>query len=258
MTWYDSNYKQRQPVAIDALSGDGSQQNKDITLTIPKAWDAFWDNIRADAGFQMFDVVPVDVDGNLLSFERAAGADITTRTLVINIDSYSVKTQAINFIYLYYQNPNQNSDPSSSVTISSAINAYIDLSQAGGFVVRQPLNRPATAQPLQSIVKSSTDVIDVYFSVGGLFRSMLAPFAERTDFEGIEHVTVQSLDASGTDSSSRYEFADTRFISGFVKARAKGGTDGVDYAFMITVTTTTGQVIDIRCLVQVRDQLPTS
>lgn len=258
MTWYDSAYKQRQPIAIDALTGDGSQQNKDITVTIPKEWDLFWDNIRADAGFQMFDVVPVDVDGNLLSFERAAGADITTRTLVINIDNHSVKTQAINFIYLYYQNPNQNSDPSSTVTISSAINGYIELSQAGGFVVRQPLNRPATQTPLQSIVKSTDDIIDVYFSTAGLFRSLASPYASRTDFEGIGHVTVQSLDSSGTDSSARYEFADTRFIPGFVRARTKGGSDGVDYAFMITITTTAGQSIDIRCLVQVRNQLPAS
>lgn len=254
MTWYDSNYKQRQPVAIDALSGDGSQQNKDITLTIPKAWDVFWDNIRSD----FFDIVPVDVDGNLLSFERAAGASLPTRTLVINIDSHSVKTQAINFIYLYYQNPDQNSDPSSSVSISSAINAHIDISQAGGFVVRQPLNRPATEQPLQSIVKSTDDIIDVYFSTAGLFRSMLAPFASRTDFEGIAHVTVQSLDASGIDSSARYEESETRFISGFVRARTKGGSNGTDYAFMITITTTTGQSIDMRCLVQVRNQLPAS
>jgi len=254
MTWYDSNYKQRQPVSIDALSGDGSQQNKDITLTIPKAWDVFWDNIRSD----FFDIVPVDVDGNLLSFERAAGASLPTRTLVLNIDSHSVKTQAINFIYLYFQNPDQSSDPSATVTIADAINAYIDISQAGGFVVRQPLNRPATAQPLQSIVKSTDDIIDVYFSISGLFRSMLSPYASRTDYEGINYVTVQSLDSSGTDSSARYEFADTRFIPGFIKARAKGGSDDTDYAFMVTVTTSTGQSIDIRCLVQVRNQLPTS
>lgn len=86
---------------------------------------------------------------------------------------------------------------------------------------------------------------------------MLSPYADRIDFEGIEYVTVQSLDSSGSDSSARYEEGDTRFIDGFVKARAKGGTDGEDYAFMITVTTTTDQVIDVRCLVQVRDQLPT-
>lgn len=253
MTWYDSNYKQRQPIAIDALTGDGSVQTKDITITIPKTWDLFWDNIRSD----IFDVVPVDVEGNLLPFERAAGADIPTRTLVINIDGQSVKTQAINFVYLYFQNPDQSSDPSSSVTIATPIDGYIDISQAGGFVVRQSLNRPATQTPLQSIVKSSTDVIDVYFSIAGLFRSMLSPYADRIDFEGIEYVTVQSLDSSGSDSSARYEEGDTRFIDGFVKARAKGGTDGEDYAFMITVTTTTDQVIDVRCLVQVRDQLPT-
>ena len=254
MTWYDSNYKQRQPVAIDATVGDGSVTTKGITLTIPKKWDLFWDNIRSD----MFDVVPVSVDGTLLSFERATGANLSTRTLVIRIDAHSVTTQTINFIYLYYQNPDQSIDPSSTVTITGAINAYIDISKAGGFIVRQPLNRPATQEPLQSIVKSSDDVIDVYFSVAGLFRSMASPFAQRTDFEGISHVTVKSLDSSGTDSSSRYTLEDTRFIDGFVKARTKAGSDGTDYAFMITITTTTGQVIDIRCLVQVRNQLPAS
>ena len=254
MTWYDANYKQRQPVAIDATVGDGSVQTKDVTLTIPKTWDIFWDNIRSD----MFDVVPVDVDGNLLSFERASGANLATRTLVINLDGHSVKTQTINFIYLYFQNPDQSSDPSSTVTIASAIDAYIDISQAGGFVVRQPLNRPATQQPLQAIVKSTDDVLDVYFSTAGLFRSMTSPYAQRVDYEGISYVTVQSLDSSGTDSSARYTLVDTRFIDGFVKARTKAGSDGTDYAFMITITTTTDQVIDIRCLVQVRNQLPAS
>ena len=253
MTWYDDNYKQRQPIAIDALSGDGSVQVKDITLTIPKTWDIFWDNIRSD----MFDVVPVDVEGNLLTFKRAS-ATLSTRTLVIEIDNYSVKTQAINQIFLYFQNPDQSSDPASSFTASSAINAYIDISQAGGFIVRQPLNRPQTQSPLQAITKSTGDVIDVFFSVAGLFRSMSSPYANRIDYENIIYVTVQSLDSSGTDSSARYEFADTRFIDGFVKARTKAGSDGEDYAFMITVTTNTDQFIDIRCLVQVRNQLPAS
>ena len=62
MTWYDANYKPRQPVAIDALAGDGSVQTKDVTLTIPKSWDVFWDNIRSD----LFDVVPVSVDLSLI------------------------------------------------------------------------------------------------------------------------------------------------------------------------------------------------
>ena len=254
MTWYDDNYKQRQPIAIDALTGDGSVGAKDITLTIPKKWDTFWQNIRSD----MVDVVPVDVDGNLLSFERAAGADLATRTLVINIDNYSVKTQAINQIFLYFQNPDQSSDPSSVVTSASAIDAYIDISQPGGFIVQQSLNRPPTGTPLQAITKSTDDVLDVFFSVAGLFRSMASPYANRTDYEGISYVTVQSLDSTGTDNSARYEEADTRFLPGFIKARTKAGTDDTDYAFMVTITTSTDQVIDIRCLVQVRNQLPAS
>ena len=254
MTWYDDNYKLRQPIAIDALTGDGSVQVKDITLTIPKAWDIFWQNIRPD----MYDVVPVDVDGNLLPFERAAGANYSTRTLVLNVDGYSVKTQAINRIFLYFQNPDQSVAPSSVVTIASAIDGYIDIAQAGGFIVRQPLNSPPTSQPLQALVKSTDDIIDVYFSVAGLFRTMASPYAQRIDYEGISYVTVQSLDNAGADNAARYEEGDTRFIDGFVKARAKAGTNNTDYAFMVTITTSTDQVIDIRCLVQVRNQLPAS
>tara|TARA_R100001015_G_C4631586_1_gene194205 strand:- start:117 stop:875 length:759 start_codon:yes stop_codon:yes gene_type:complete len=252
MTWYDANYKQRQPVAIDALTGDGSQQNKDVQLTIPKTWDIFWDNIQSN----LYDVVPVSNDGTLLTFERTT-ENHATRTLVITLDNHSVKTQAINFIYLYFQNPDQSSDPATPFTPSSPINAYIDISQAGGFIVRQPLNRPATAEPLQAIVKASTDIIDVYFAISGLFRSMLSPYAQRVDFEGVNYVNIYSLNSSGTNDTGRYEEADTRFISGFVRARAKGGSDSTDYALVCRVVTSTEQQIDIRCLVQVRDQLPT-
>ena len=56
------------------------------------------DNVRKSAIVMGF---PKDVDCNLLTYKRAS-SDLATRTLVIEIDNYSCKTQAINFIYLYF------------------------------------------------------------------------------------------------------------------------------------------------------------
>ena len=49
MTWYDSEFKQRQAIAIDASStGDSIVNPRDVEVTIPSDWDLFWDNIRSD------------------------------------------------------------------------------------------------------------------------------------------------------------------------------------------------------------------
>ena len=250
MTWYDSDFKQRQPIALDALTGDGSVQTKELQFTVPSEWDLFWNNIRSD----MFDVVPVDVNGDLLPFKRSS-ANFSTRTLTIQVQAHDCKTQAINFIYLYFQNASA-SNLATSFSVSSPITGYIDLSRAGGFVVKNGLNQPATQMPIKSFMKSTDDVIDVYFSTAGLFRKMASPYNSRLGYEGISYVSVQSLDNTGTDSSARYDEDKTRFINGYVKARTKAGSDGTDYAFMVTVATSIGQVIDIRCLIQVRNQLP--
>tara|TARA_R100000152_G_C6771101_1_gene197519 strand:- start:1085 stop:1846 length:762 start_codon:yes stop_codon:yes gene_type:complete len=253
MTWFDRDFKQRKPITIDASAGDGSESVEDIEVDIPKQWDLFWDNIRSD----MFDVVPVDLDGNGIAFARKAGANYATRTLTLQIDGYRVTTASMNQIYLYFQNASA-SDVSSGVTIASPLNGYIELSKAGGFLVKKNMTAPATQRPVVSFTKSVSDIVDVYFATTGLFRKMVSSYNGRNDFEGIKHISVQSLDSSGSNNASRYELDACRFIGGYIKVRVKAGSDGTDYALSVTITTSTGQSLDLRCLIQVRDQLPES
>ena len=78
----------------------------------------------------------------------------------------------------------------------------------------------------------------------------------RLIFEEIDHVIVQSYDSSGSNSDSRYDLSETRFLQGYVKVRSKDGTDDTNYALSLQITTTTKQIYDIRCLIKVKDLLP--
>jgi len=253
MTWYDNDFKQRQPIAVDAsATGSGAVEAKDIEIEVPDDWDLFWDNIRSD----FFDVVVVDVNGNLLDFKRKTGANYSTRTLTLQVDDFSTKTQAVNFIYVYFQNPDQTTDLSATFDVSGPLDGHIDLSRPSALLVSQPLQRPPSSEPQTAFVKASTDAIDIFFATSGLFNLRANPYNGRLGLEGISYVNAQSLDSSGTNDTARYDETNIRFINGYVRIRAKGGSDDTDYALVCRITTTNFQQIDIRCLIQVRDQLP--
>lgn len=255
MTWYDSAWRQRQPIAIDAsATGDSAVNPRDVEVTIPSDWDLFWDNIRSD----FFDVIVVSATGQLLDFSRKGGANYSDRILTLQIDNYGIKGQTISIAYVYFANPDQASDLSTSTTIATPLAGYIELSRPTAFLVSQPLLRAPSSVPQTTFVKSTTDEIDVYFAVDNLFGNRATKYNNRLLYEGIDYVNVLSLDSSNTNDTGRYDEDETRFIAGHVRVRAKGGSDDTDYALVCRVYTTETQQIDIRCLIQVRDQLPSS
>jgi hypothetical protein len=84
MTWYDSNFKYRQRVAVYATGGSGVPATVDAEFLVPSDWDHFWTNIRSD----MFDAVATSSKGQVLTFARKAGANYSTRTLSIQVDGF--------------------------------------------------------------------------------------------------------------------------------------------------------------------------
>ena len=255
MTWYDTGFKQRQAVAIDATgTADATVAARDTEFGIPSDWDLFWDNIRSD----FLDVVVADPNGNLLSFSRKAGANYANRVLVLEVDGYATKGQSVVQIYVYFQNPTQSSDLSTSTTMSNVLNGSIELSRPTAFLVRQPILRSPATVPQTAFVKTSTDEIDVYFAVDNLLGDRSAKYNNRLLYEGVDYINVFALNSAGANDTGRYDETQTRFVGDFVRVRAKGGSSGSDYALVCRIVTTETQQIDIRCLIQVRDQLPTS
>ena len=255
MTWYNTGFKQRQAVAIDATgTADATTTARDTEFGIPADWDLFWDNIRSD----FFDVVVADPNGNLLSFSRKAGASYANRVLILEVDGYATKGQSVVQIYVYFQNPTQSSDLSVSTTMSGVLDGHIELSRPTALAVSQPLLRSPSDVPQTAFVKASTDEIDVYFSVASILGGRSAKYNNRLLYEGINYVNIFALNSAGANDTGRYDETQTRFVGDYVRVRAKGGSSGSDYALVCRIVTTETQQIDIRCLIQVRDQLPSS
>jgi hypothetical protein len=253
MTWYDAEYRRRQIVGIDATGGTGVSGTIDVEFQVPQDWDEFWDNIRSD----FKDVVVTDSQGNLVDFARKAGSSYSTRTLTLQIDTLNIKNDdSFCVAYIYYFQPDETTDHSTSVTIDSPNNAYIMLSAPHSRVVSQPASQSALDAPVQSFIKASTDEVHVFFLINRNFAKRLSPYNERNDQEGIEYVDVKSYDSSGTDSSARYDIRATRIGNGFVRASFQAGDSGSDFAIAIQVYTTLGQLLEMRAILRVIDLLP--
>jgi len=253
MTWYDAEYRRRQIVGIDATGGTGVSGTIDVEFQVPTDWDDFWDNIRSD----FKDVVVTDSEGNLANFARKSGANYSTRTLTLQIDALTIKNDdSFCVAYVYYFQPDETADQSTSVTIDSPKTGYIMLSAPHSRVVSQPASQSALDAPVQSFIKASTDEVHVFFLINRNFAKRLSPYNERNDQEGIEYVDVKSYDSSGTDSSARYDIRATRIGNGFVRASFQAGDSGSDFAIAIQVYTTLGQLLEMRAILRVIDLLP--
>lgn len=253
MTWFKEEYRRRQIIGIDATGGTGISADIDVEVEIPRDWDEFWENIRSD----FKDVVVSTSTGEEIGFARKSGANYSTRTLTLQIDRLSIKNDdSFAVAYIYYFNPNEDTDHSTVVTIDSPKTGHILLSAPHSRVVSQPASQSALDAPVQSFIKASTDEVHVFFLVNRNFAKRLSPYNERNDQEGIDYVDVKSYDSNGTDSSARYDITDTRIGNGFVRASFKAGDSGSDYAIAIQIYTTLGQLLEMRAILRVIDLLP--
>lgn len=253
MTWYNKDYRRRQIVGVDCTGGTGTTATVDVEFEVPSDWDDFWDNIRSD----FKDVVVTDMFGEEVSFARKSGANYSNRVLVLQVDGLSIKNDdSIQVLYVYFYNPDETVDSSTSVTITSAKTGHIMLSAPHTRVVQAGGSSSALDVPLQSFIKSSNEEIHVFWVLGNNLAKRLTPYNERNDEEGIEHVQVYSYDSSGTNATERYDERETRLGNGFVRTTYKAGSSGTDYAIAIEVKTSLGQVLENRAILRVIDLLP--
>ena len=254
--WYNDNWKMRWPVAISALGGGGAG-NVDVSIIIPSDWDLFWLNVNDN----LQDIVPVTASGDLIPFKRlghgGSAASKANRNLQLDLDAVDVGSQdATSLIYIYWLNSGA-SDQATTPSISSAKTGTVFLGTPTGRVVQMLPNRAVSEAPQTSFSKTTNDEVNVWFSVAGLFMNRKSTFNGRRGYEDIRFVKVRSLASNGSDDAGRYDETKTEFIPGWIKVRCKAGSNNTDYTLECLVTTTLNQVISLRCLIKVRDLLPT-
>jgi len=253
MTWYNDEYRQRQIVGVNAFGGSGVPATIDAEIEIPPEWDTFWQSIRSD----FKDVVVTNSKGKKISFARKTGANYSTRTLILQVDGLSIQNDnSLQILYVYFNNPDETTDSSEAVTITSPKTGYITLSRPHSRIVSSRTSQNATDTPIQSFVKGSNDEIHVFFAITSSLAKRITPYNDRDDEEAVDYVQVFSYDDSGTNSSERYVQNDTRVGAGYIRASYKGGTDGDSYAIAVRMETTLGQNIETRAILRVIDLLP--
>tara|TARA_Y100001963_G_scaffold159863_1_gene265800 strand:+ start:946 stop:1710 length:765 start_codon:yes stop_codon:yes gene_type:complete len=252
-SWYNESWKYRYPIAVDVTGGSGSSGLYDIETIIPSKWDAFWDNILSTG----FDVLVTDANGNELTFKRT-GFNYANKTMTITIRQMTIENNnAINIVWLYWGNPT-GSISSATFTPSSPKSGQIYLGKPANMVVGPQTFVGTSSNPISSFMKNSSTEVYIWFSYSNLLSRRISAQDGHNVFEGLTYVQTEVLNASGVDQVAMYEELKTRFVPGYVGVYIKAGSNNTNYQVRCRVSTTEYQNIYLTCLLQVRNQLPSS
>ena len=259
MTWYNANWKSRYPITIDVLGGSESSGQEDVQFSIPSDWDDFWDNIRADG----FDIIVADGTGNLETFQiTAASFSKTNRVCQISLNNVTFGNRnAINVLFLYYNNPDQASSLGSTFSPSSPKTAKIFLVAPSNRIVGDPIPRNGATTPPATFQKTTNDEVYIWFRIKSLLAQRIQPYNGKLDFETIQYIQVYSNNAAGSSDTSRLREELTAVIPGWIGVCVAEGTNNEDYtvnAIVQTHATEFNQKLSLNALLQVRNLFPLS
>ena len=250
--WYSTNYTMRVPISVPVLGGSGTPGAYDMSWTVPKDWDLFWDNIRSDG----FDVIVTDADNSIATFKRASFT-YSTRTLDMAVDNLTVdNNDSVNLLWMYFSYSGA-SDLASVFTPSSPKSGLLFLGQPNNRIVEyiNPQST-ATSTPQVTFSKATDESVFIWFQTGSYLANRRTPYNNRRFFEGIKFVKGIIHPKAGTSSTLTVDEEKTRFIDGWTGLLIEGGTDATNYTVELKVTTTLNQVFSIRCGIICRDRIP--
>lgn len=249
MSWFDSAFKYRYPVAVENSTGVG---NYDINIVVSSDFDTFWDNIGSNG----FDVIPVSPFGNLIAFTRSV-FNYTNRQLTLSLDSVELANASVNYLYIYFKK-SDSIDQSSVVTISSPKAGQIYLGKPRNMIVGPSTFVGGASSPAQSFVMNTLTSAYVWFEFNHFLANRFSPYNDKMSFEDVLSCKVDVVDSGGSSVAGMYNLQKTRFVPGFVGAyiQGSGGSDGNDYQIRISILTTQEQTITLTAQLQIRNQLP--
>ena len=251
MGWYSAAFKRRIAVTVDAIGSGGGSGPVDVSIAVPAKFDAFWANIRADG----FDIVVTDRNGDLATFKRSTYNN-PTKSLTLHVDNLNIENKAaMNICWIYFDSPNQTTDLSSVFTASGLLTGIPHQGGPSNFVVL-PSRGAIANQPLTTFIKDPGEIVDIWFSIGGLFERRLTPSNGRNLFDDPSWAEVESLTSGGVDSAVRYVENQTRFVDGWVRVRVQAGDDNTSYSVRAKVHSVNANVYILSCLLKIQKLLP--
>ena len=260
MGWYDTNYNRRIPIAVNLEYVGGVPPaltvTKDVQITIPVNFGAFWDSIRADA----FDAIITLHDGITLATFKRNSFNYANKELVIHVQNYTYdnKEQSTGVLYLYFDNASA-TDLSTVFSAGTTITgtAFIGLPR-GRKVESEIGGNNLTNAPGAIVTKSVDEKIYVWFNYRDQLINSLSPYNQRNELETPKQIKIFSFDSTGTDSSSRYDKNETVFSAGYVGIMVQNGVNDTTYQIGGFLTTSLLQEIRLAAFIEIKNKYPPS
>lgn len=248
--WYDSSWKRRHPIAVDAVTGNDSG-TVDVEVPVLAEWDWFWTGVQDQTNG--YDIIVCGSDGVTLLNFAYSGLNFSTRTLTIQIDGLVLAgTGKMECIWLYWYKTSP-SDLTSAVTITSPLDGFIEVyGPSDKFIATALSPNPDVTEPQYVWSKKTTETLRGWLNLTPMLALSAETYNGFYEYEGIQYVTTSTQGATPLedDSETRYTYYEDQL---YVAGHWSGGADDTDYIGTYTVTTTNANVRDFRVTLSVDD-----
>lgn len=248
MSWFNTSWKYRAPLAIDNTAGGAGAA--DVTCALPADWDAFWNYINQTDGR---DLRVCDSNGITLLTYDLNGFNLTARSLTIEIDNYTLVASATRQVWLYWGNSSA-ATAVSAFAPSSPKSAYALVNAPGARFIRVGPQRPGELKPRNVITKASAEQVYLWFDFSPVLHRRVEGYNSDKGFEELADVTLVDVQLAAASQAAMIDATTTRFLEGgVVRMLVKAGTSGTDYTAICRCTTSYGQTVEGRALIKVRN-----
>lgn len=245
MSWFDSDWKRRAAITVNNHSGANTI---DIDVSVPSD-HPIWGEIQADGD----DVRVCLADGvTLASYKLHSNFDYPTKVTNIHINDVTVNSaDAAVVLWLYWSNDSA-ADAASAFSIASEKDGYLELGVPGTGshpVIPCRAEDPSATVPRYQIGKQAAEDLHLWFNLSGVLNRRGTRYEGSQLLEEIDFFTY-TQSTGGSAVNSTIDTAEHRLVHPhYIRVTSKAGASGTNYIGSLTVTTTSGRIIN--CLVGV-------
>lgn len=242
--WFKETYTRRAIISVDNSAGAGSA---DIDVTIPKGLDAFWDVIDS-AGNELRVVAPDSQTVLSYAIDNGSGGAfdataIANRNGRLQIDGATLPAVANSTVglWLYWGTTTTQGSGASAVSIASAINGYIEISNPGQYRFAHQPQVPGQTRPRHTVHKRASEEVALWVNYGELLQKRPTPANKGVYHEEIWYGTPSVVNTSAADQSAMYDASKNRLVwwnnDFWYKMVVKAGTTATNYTALPSVWT---------------------
>ena len=246
MSWPDADFPHRVPVLIDGSATAAGTIDATIALTADDA--LFWATIQSDGDdIRVYRANGIDrIDYDLDGFNYA------NKVVTVELDDFSHPvSNTMTLVWLVFGYVSAANEEDGIVPASAKTGYTLNVGPAPGEVIYAMGSPVGDTVPSQRAQKRSTETAYLWFFVGPLGRRS-EPYEGRFDGEEPESFKATiPIGLTGSTSAIRvYQGPNGGLLA---RVTVGDGTTLNDYTVILTVTTSSGRVLEGAVSVQVRD-----